>query len=141
MRVQSGAVWGSWFKAQLSQAEQDARYARNTLGAREKIVSLGSVSGSLTLDCTAGSIFTMTPTADITFSSMTGSAALVGVGETYTIIVRQGATVRAVAGPPFGGIWIGPTPVQTANKATVYTAVYLNESGGGQWLFSATVQS
>jgi hypothetical protein len=56
-----------------------------------------------------------------------------------TVIVRQGATPYAIT--VTGVAWLGPQPVQTANKDTVYTYLRVHDGTTERWYVSAVVAS
>lgn len=115
----------------------DARAARNTLGGAEAKAVASATTGSTTLDCAAASVFTVTPTGNITAVVLSNPPAS-GTACTITFIVNQGATPRTIA-TPAGGVFIGAaTPTQVANKTCIFT--YLTVDGGTTWYCSAAVQ-
>jgi len=124
--------------------DTDAATARATLGAAASALggaelksTASATTGSVTLDCSAASVFTVTPTGNITSLTLSNVPAS-GTACTITFIVNQGATPRTIA-TPSGGVFLGAaTPTQVANKTCVFT--YLTVDGGTTWYCSAAVQ-
>lgn len=108
----------------------------NTKGGSETVAAASGTSGTVTLDLNNASIFTLSPTADVTTLTISNVPASKGVS--VRLIVSQGATPRGIAAPS-GAAWLAanaPTPV--ANKITVYD--YFTTNGGTTWLASAVNQ-
>lgn len=110
--------------------------AEKTLGGAETTAVPGQTTGSVTLDCSAASIFTITPTGNITLAPSNVPAS--GVSCTITVRVLQGATPRTIT-LPAGGAWMGPQPVQVANKRCTVTMMTVDS--GTTWDCSGVVQS
>ena len=110
--------------------------AEKTKGGAETATVPAQTTGSVTLNCSAASIFTITPTGNITLAPSNVPAT--GIGCTLTVRVIQGATPRTVT-LPSGGVWMGPQPVQTANKRCVITMITVD--GGTTWDCTGVVQS
>lgn len=106
----------------------DVDAAANTGGGREQVAALSATIGTATGNCAAASVFTVTPTGNLTLAFINVP---VGVACTVTVIVTQGGTIRTVA-LPAGGVWIGPAPLQAANKKSVINL--LTVDGGTTWL-------
>lgn len=131
------AASSAWASRTPSQARAAAELAASTLGGAEKKAAASATTGSTTLDCSAASVFSVTPTGNITAVSLTNVPAS-GTACTITFIVNQGATPRTIA-TPSGGVFLGTaTPTQVANKTCVFT--YLTVDGGTTWYCSAAVQ-
>lgn len=114
-----------------------AGIALSIFGGAEQVAAASGTSGTVTLDCSAASIFTLTPSGSVTTLTISNPPAS-GIGCTITLIVSQGATPRTIA-TPTGGIFIdAATPTQVANKVCVFT--YLTTDGGTTWICSAGVQ-
>jgi hypothetical protein len=106
-------------------------------GTSEKQAVASGTTGTVTLDVGAASVYTLTPTGNVTTLSLTG-APVSGNTVTVSLIVSQGATPYTIA-TPSGGVFVGAaTPTQVANKKCVFT--YLSYDGGSSWLCSAAVQ-
>lgn len=110
--------------------------AANTQGGAEKVAAGSATTGAVTLDCAVASVFTITPTGDITLAPSNVPAA--GTACTITVLITQGATVRTVT-MPAGTIWLGSAPAQAANKKCAITM--LTVDGGTSWVSSGGVQS
>lgn len=119
-----------------AQATSIATKADRTKGGNEAVAAASGTTGTITLDCSAASIFTVTPTGAIT-PSLTNVPAS-GNGCTITLIVNQGATAQTV-NLPTGGVWLGSAPTQAASKKCVVTM--LTTDGGATWLSSGVVQA
>lgn len=110
--------------------------ASNTAGGAEKVAALSATTGTATGDLSAASIFTVTPTGNITLAFSNVPAT--GTACTVTVIVSQGGSVRTVT-PPSGTKWMGAAaPTQVANKACAFT--FLTVDGGTTWYASAAVE-
>jgi hypothetical protein len=108
-----------------------------TLGGSEATVVASGTSGTVTLDCSAASIFTLTPTAAVTTLTISNPPAS-GKGCTITLVVTQGGTPFAIA-TPTGGIFYGAaTPTQVASKKCLFT--YFTTDAGTTWHCSGVVQ-
>lgn len=100
---------------------------KTVLGGAEETAVASGTSGTVTLDCSVASIFTLSPTGAVT-SLVLSNLPASGIGCTITLIVTQGATPRTIA-TPSGGIFQGaPTPTQVANKVGIFT--YMTVDGG-----------
>lgn len=121
--------------AAIARATLDA--ASRKLGGAEVSAAASATSGASTLDASAASVFTVTPSGNITSLAITNVPAA-GTACTITLIVSQGGTPRTIA-TPTGGIFVGAaTPTQVASKVCVFT--YLTVDGGTTWICSAAVQ-
>lgn len=110
--------------------------ASRTKGGDEAVAAAGT-TGSVTLDCSTASVFTMSPSGNVTalaFSNVPAS----GRACTITLIVTQGGTVRTIAAPS-GAVWLAAQPTQVASKVCVLT--YMTTDGGTTWYASGVVQS
>lgn len=113
-----------------------ADYATSTGGGREKTAALSATTGTATGNLNNASIFTVTPTGNITLAFSNVPAT--GTACTVTVIVTQGGTVRTVT-PPTGTKWMGAAaPTQVANKACAFSFVTVD--GGSTWYASAAVE-
>lgn len=111
--------------------------AQSVLGGAEKVAAASGVSGTVTLDCSTASVFTLSPTGAVTSLVLSNPPAS-GIACTITLVVTQGATPRLIA-TPTGGVFIGaPTPTVVANKIMVYT--YMTVDGGTTWMCYAATQ-
>lgn len=111
---------------------------RRASGSRDVTAVASGTSGTVALDCSAASIFTLSPTGDVTTLTISNPAAL-GRSTAVTLIVTQDATPRSIA-TPAGGVFMGAaSPTQVANKACIFT--YLTADAGATWYCSASVQS
>lgn len=120
-----------------SQVPPGNTVARNTLGGAEVSAAASGTSGTVTLDCSAASIFTLSPSGNVTTLTISNPPAS-GTACTITLIVIQGATPRTIA-TPTGGVFLGAaSPTQVANKRCAFT--YLTVDGGTVWHCSAAVQ-
>lgn len=114
-----------------------SQVAQSTLGGSEVVAAASGTSGTVTLDCSAASVFTLSPTGAVTTLTLSNPPAS-GKACTITLIVTQGATPRLIA-TPTGGVFIGaPTPTVVASKIMVYT--YVTVDGGTTWLCYAATQ-
>jgi len=132
--AQKSANLSDLANASTARANLDA--ASSSGGGREKSAALSATTGTATGDLSAASVFTVTPTGNITlaFSNVPAS----GTACTVTVIVSQGATVRTVT-PPTGTKWMGaPAPTQVANKACIINLLTVN--GGTTWYATAAVE-
>lgn len=110
--------------------------ASSSGGGREKSAALSATAGPATGDLSAASIFTVTPTGNITLAFSNVPAT--GTACTVTVIVTQGATAYTVT-PPTGTKWMGSAaPTQAVNKACAFT--FLTTNGGTTWYASAAVE-
>jgi hypothetical protein len=105
-------------------------------GGAEKKANGSATTGTVNLDCATASVFTISPTGNITLNPTNVPAT--GISCTLTVIISQGATVRTVA-MPSGTKWLGIAPVQRASRACVITMITVN--GGTTWYASAGVES
>lgn len=118
-------------------APQLQQVARSTLGGAEVSAVASGTSGTVTLDCSAASVFTLSPTGAVTTLTLSNPPAS-GTACTITLIVSQGATPRTIA-TPSGGVFMGAaTPTQIANKAGIFT--YITVNAGTTWYCYAAVQ-
>lgn len=112
-------------------------YARSTLGGSEVAQAASGTSGTVTLDCSAASVFTLSPSGNVTTLTLSNPPTS-GRACTITLIVTQGGTPRSIA-TPTGGVFVGSaSPTQVANKRCVFT--YLTVDGGTTWICSSGVQ-
>ena len=111
-------------------------FASSTKGAAEKVATPGATTGTVTCDLSAGSVFTIAPTGNITLAFSNVPAA--GTAATITVIVAQDASVRTVT-MPGSVVWMVAAPTQAASKRCVFTLV--TTDGGTTWLAWATVQA
>lgn len=136
--VQDSANSSSWVRVTLSNLRSylNGYFARSTLGGSEKSAALSATTGTATGDCSAASVFTVTPTGTVTlaFSNVPAS----GTACTVTVIVTQGATPQTI-NLPSGGVWLAAAPTQTASKACIITL--LTVDGGTTWYASGVVQA
>jgi hypothetical protein len=124
--------------------DSDAAAARATLdaasrklGGAEVAQAASGTSGTVTLDASAASVFTLTPTGNVTTLTISNVPSS-GTACTITLIVSQGATPRTIA-TPSGGVFLGAaSPTQVANKACAFT--YVTTNGGSTWYCTAAVQ-
>ena len=133
-RVKSNGTWGSWYRVVDSQSELDGRYASNKGGGKEVVAALSATTGTATGDLSAASVFTVTPTGNITlaFSNIPS-----GVSVSTTVIITQGASAFTVT-MPAGTTWLQTAPTQVANKKCVINM--LTVDGGTNWYATAAVQ-
>lgn len=125
----TGGAWGSWFQIGPS--------ALSIKGGAEKTAAASATTGSVTLDASTASIFTVTPTGNITSLAITNPPAS-GTSCVIRLIVSQGATPRTIA-TPTGGVFMGAaTPTQVANKVCIFD--YETVDGGTTWYCSGVVQ-
>lgn len=121
--------------AAAARATLDA--ASRKLGGAEVAAAASGTSGTVTLDCSAASVFTLSPSGNVTTLTLSNPPAT-GTACTITLIVTQGGTPRTIA-TPSGGMFIGAaTPTQVASKACIFT--YMTVDGGTTWYCSAGVQ-
>ena len=83
--------------------------AKSVGGGKEKVAALSASTGTCTGDLSAASIFTVTPTGNLTLAFSNIPAAATAC--TATVIVSQGATVRTVT-MPSGTVWFGTAPTR-----------------------------
>lgn len=112
-------------------------FADSTLGGDETAAAASGTSGTVTLDCSVASVFTLSPTGNVTTLTLSNPPAS-GRACTITLIVTQSGTVRTIAAPT-GARWIGTQPTQVASKASVLT--YMTTDGGANWFCSGGVQA
>lgn len=120
-----------------TETPQLQQVARRTLGGDEAVAAASGTSGTVTLDCSAASVFTLSPTADVTTLTISNPPAT-GRACTITLVVTQGGTPRAIATPAGGIFLVGASPTQVASKVCVFT--YLTVDGGTTWVCSGGVQ-
>lgn len=121
--------------ADAGRATLDA--ASRKLGGAEVVAVASGTSGTVTLDCSTASVFTLTPTAAVTTLTLSNPPAT-GTACTITLCVTQGGTPYAIA-TPSGGVFYGATtPTQVASKKCLFT--YLTTDGGMSWHCTAAVQ-
>lgn len=108
--------------------------ATNTGGGREVVAALSATTGTATGDLAAASVFTVTPTGNITlaFSNVPASVAV-----STTIVITQGASAFTVT-MPAGNVWMTTAPTQVANKRCIINMFTVN--GGTTWYSWATVE-
>lgn len=114
----------------------DVGAAANTQGGAEQVTTGSATTGTVTLDCSTASVFTITPTGNITLapSNVPGS----GTACTITVVISMGSTLRTVT-MPGGAIWLGAAPTFVASKKAAITM--LTTDGGTSWICSAGVQA
>lgn len=118
-------------------ATEVSKRALRTQGGAETVAAASGTSGTVTLDASTASVFTLTPTADVTTLTISNPPAS-GKCCTITLIVTQGGTPRAIA-TPTGGIFYGAaTPAQVASKKCIFT--YMTTDAGTTWHCSGVVQ-
>lgn len=120
----------------LANVANEAQMTRVS-GGKEAVAVASGTSGTVTLDASAASIYTLSPTAAVTTLTISNVPAT-GNGCTITLFVTQGATPYAIA-TPSGGVFYGAaSPTQVANKRCAFT--YITTDGGTTWHCSAAVQ-
>lgn len=105
-------------------------------GGQEAVNTPATTTGTVTLNLDGGSVFTITPTGNITLAM--GAVPASGVACTITVVVNQGGTAYTVT-MPAGAIWLGSAPTQAANKKCVITM--MTTDGGTSWICSGAVQA
>jgi len=114
-----------------------SQVARPTHGGYETAAAASGTSGTVTLDCSAASVFTLSPTGNVTTLTLSNPPAT-GIACTITLIVTQGGTARTIA-TPSGGVFYGATtPTQVNNKRCIFT--YMTTDGGTTWHCSGVVE-
>jgi hypothetical protein len=111
--------------------------AANILGGAEVSAAASGTSGTVTLDCSAASIFTLSPTGNVTTLTISNPPAS-GTACTITLIVTQSGTPRSIATPTggtFGGV---SSPTQVASKWCIFT--YMTVDAGTTWYCTALQQ-
>lgn len=93
-------------------------YARRDYGGLESHTNAPATSGTVTLNVSLASIFSITPTGNVTFafSGLSGTD-----GQTITIIINSNATARTITWPSAVDWGTGSAPTMTANKTTIVT--------------------
>src|SRR5690606_6197983 len=101
-------------------------------GGREKVAALSATTGTATGNLTNASVFTVTPTGNITlaFSNVPAS----GTACSVTVFVTQGGTARTVTLPSGS---VGSIPTQAASKVCRIDVTTLN--GGTTWYVTGIV--
>lgn len=133
LSVQYGAASGT------SAQGNDARLVDNAKavkGGAEKVAAGSATTGTVTLDCSAASVFTITPTGNFTLAP--SNVPTSGTACTITVIISQTGTVRTLT-MPSGTVWLGPSPSQVASKKCAVTM--LTTDGGASWIASGAVQA
>lgn len=111
--------------------------ASTTGGAREATAALSATTGTCTGDLSTASIFTVSPTGNITLAFSNVPAT--GTSCTLTVIITQSGTVRTVT-MPSGTKWIGaPAPTQVASKVCIMTLMTVD--AGTTWYASAGIET
>lgn len=110
--------------------------ASTTGGGREAVAALSATTGTATGDLSTASIFTVSPTGNITLAFSNVPAT--GTSCTLTVIITQSGTVRTVT-MPSGTKWMGSTPTQIASKVCIMTLMTVD--GGTTWYASAGVEA
>lgn len=106
-------------------------------GGGEAVSAALGTAGAVTLDCSSASVYTLSPTANVTSLLLTNPPPT-GTSCFITLIVSQGATPRTIA-TPSGGVFLGlATPTQVANKVGYFT--YHTVNGGATWYCNGVVQ-
>lgn len=120
-------VGGAWVPRLKTEATGGGGGGGVTAGS----VDLGNRSGSVTLDGTIASHFSLTATGDVTIAGITGSTVNTAVAKTVTLAVRQQTTTRIITFGLDRVTWTSPPPPLVPNDVTTYTitAVYAD----GQW--------
>lgn len=114
-----------------------SQVARPTHGGYESVAVASGTTGTVTLDCAAASVFTLSPTGNVTTLTLSNPPAT-GTACTITLIVTQDSTPRTIA-TPTGGVFYGAaTPAQVASKKCIFT--YMTVDGGTTWACSGVVQ-
>lgn len=114
---------------------EDSGLVDRIRGGAEAVAAATGTSGAVILDCSLGSVFTLTPTADVT-SLEIRNAPRAGKASFLTLIVTQGGTPRAIANPS-GAKVLGAAPTQVASKDCVFS--YLTVDGGVTWYVAGSV--
>jgi hypothetical protein len=110
---------------------QNVKLARYT----EKVTSLGTTSGTITLDCANANIFDVTLNANSTvaFSNVPSSGTAVGV----TLVVKQDAVGGRTLGYPGSVKWTdGQAAVLATGAAKTDIITFFTIDGGTNWLSS-----
>lgn len=110
--------------------------AAATLGGAEKVTAGSATTGTVTLDCSTASVFTISPTGNFTLALSNVPAA--GTACTITVVVSMGATLYTMT-MPSGAVWLGSAPTLKASKKAAVTMMTVD--GGTSWLCSAGVQA
>lgn len=111
--------------------------ASRKLGGAEVSAAASGTSGTVTLDASAASVFTLSPSGNVTTLTISNVPST-GTACTITLLVSQGATPRSIATPSGGQFHGAATPTQVANKDCVFT--YLTVNGGTTWWCSASIE-
>lgn len=120
-----------------SDVPQYSQVARPTHGGYETAAAASGTSGTVTLDCSTASVFTLSPTGNVTTLTLSNPPSA-GIACTITLIATQGGTPRTIA-TPSGGVFYGAaTPTQVASKKCIFT--YLTTDGGTTWHCSGVVE-
>lgn len=106
---------------------QELRQALVGVGL-DKVRSLPTATGAVTVDATAGPVHDLTLTGDVT---ITLAGAVTGRATRVAVLLRQGATVRAVTWPA-SVTWMTGPPVFVASSTT--RVDLLTVDGGTSWI-------
>lgn len=106
-------------------------------GGAEATQAAEGTSGTVTLRLGGASIFTLTPTGNVTALNIVGVPAS-GTAASVTLRVTQGATPYTIATPTGGSFFGAATPTQVASKRCRFD--YFTLDAGATWDCSGTVQ-
>jgi hypothetical protein len=120
----------------IPDSPDDIGAASATEGGAESVAAGSATTGTVTLDCSTASVFTITPTGDFTLSPSNVPAS--GTACTITVIITMGSTLYDLTMPD-GAIWLGGAPTLVASKTAAVTM--LTTDGGDTWVCSAGVES
>lgn len=95
----------------------------------ETVITATGVTGTKTLDLTAGNVFDMTLSGNTTFVFSNPSAA--GKACSFTLIIRQPSTLRTVTWPASVKWNLDVSPIFYENKTAIIT--FLTVNGGVRW--------
>jgi hypothetical protein len=106
----------------------------------EKALSASGTSGTVTLDASAGGVYYVSPTGNITTLNITNVPSGTNNAVTITLCVdgTAGTPSTATIAGPSGALWMGAAPTPVSGKARVYT--FMSTNGGSSWYCSGAVQ-